>query len=95
MNGIVNRKTLFGTSEKPMPKKNYMANIRNVRKAGIYGEDVYFKMYNLKQIFDEIGAVGLNIKEYDFNENVSKDKNFVKYSFFQNQKVNLKTKDII
>ncbi|WP_166388023.1 carboxypeptidase-like regulatory domain-containing protein [Polaribacter sp. 11A2H] len=80
--GVVNRKTLFGTSEKPMPKKNYMSNIRNVRKAGIYEEDVYFKMYNLKQIFDEIGGVGLNIKEYDFNENVSKDKNFVKYSFF-------------
>ncbi|KAB1155136.1 carboxypeptidase-like regulatory domain-containing protein [Tenacibaculum aiptasiae] len=81
LNGIVNRKTLFGTSENPMPKKNYTVNIQNVRKVGIYEEGVYFKMYNLKKILDEIGGIGLNIREYKFNENISKDKNLVKYSF--------------
>ena len=90
LNGIVNRKVLFGTSEKPMPKKNYEANIQNVRKVGIYEEDIYFKMYNLKKIFDEIAGVGLNIKEYNFNENISKDKDFIKYSFFPKSGSNLK-----
>ena len=81
LNGLVSRKTLFETNEKKMPKKNYTANIKNVRKAGIE-EDIYYEMFNLKKIFEEIAGIGLNIKEYNFNENISKEKEFVKYSFF-------------
>ncbi len=84
LNGLVRRKTLFGTSEKPMPKKNYEVSVLNVRKAGIYEEDIYFKMFNFKHIFEEIASVGLSTKSYQFKENNSKDEDFIKYSFFPN-----------
>lgn len=81
LNGFVNRKMLFGTSEKPMPKKNYKVEVLNVRKGGI-NESIKFVMFNFKQIFEHIAGIGLNVQEFKFNKNRSKDKNFVKYSFF-------------
>jgi hypothetical protein len=81
LNGLVNRKMLFGTSERPMPKKNYKLEILNVRKAGIE-EDIDFVMLNFKQILEHIAGIGLNIQEYKFNKSSSQDKNFIKYSFF-------------
>lgn len=81
LNGLVNRKVLIGTSEKPMPKKNYKVEILNVRKAGIE-ENIDFVMINFKQILELIAGIGLNIQEFEFNKSKSKDKNFVKYSFF-------------
>lgn len=82
LNGYVSRKTLFGTPKKTMPKNNYKVHISNVRKAGIQEEDVYFKMYDLEKIFNEVAGAGLNIKEYNFKESVSKDTEFAKYSFY-------------
>lgn len=81
LNGLVNRKMLFGTSERPMPKKNYKLEILNVRKAGIK-EDIDFVMFNFKQILEHIAGIGLNIQEYKFSKSGSQDENLVKYSFF-------------
>jgi hypothetical protein len=86
LNGIVKRKTLFATKEKPMPNENYEVNVLNVRKAGIYEEDIYFKMYNFNQIFQEIAIVAIDKNFYNFNEKKSKNKDITKYSFFPNSK---------
>jgi hypothetical protein len=86
LNGIVKRKTLFATKEKPMPNKNYEVNVLNVRKAGIYEEDIYFKMFNFNQIFQEIAIVAIDKNFYNFNEKKSKNKDIAKYSFFPNSK---------
>ncbi|MFQ3297560.1 MAG: hypothetical protein ACI9JT_001528 [Polaribacter sp.] len=84
LNGLVKRKTLFGTSEKPMPKKNYQVNVLNVRKAGIQEEDINFVMFNFKHIFDLVASVVISSKLYDFSENKSKNLDFIKYSFYPN-----------
>lgn len=68
LNGIVKRKTLFATKEKPMHHKNYEVNVLNVRKAGIYEEDIYFKMFNFNEIFQEIAIVAIDKEFYNFNE---------------------------
>jgi hypothetical protein len=86
LNGIVKRKTLFATKEKPMPNENYEVNVLNVRKAGIYEEDIYFKMYNFNQIFQEIAIVAIDKNFCNFNEKKSKNKDITKYSFFPNSK---------
>lgn len=86
LNGIVKRKTLFATKEKPMPRKNYEVNVLNVRKAGIYEEDIYFEMFNFNQIFQEIAIGAIDKKFYNFNEKKSKNKDITKHSFFPNSK---------
>ena len=86
INGIVKRKTLFATKEKPMPKKNYEVNVLNVRKAGVYEEDIYFKMFNFKVILNELATVGVDKNLFYFNEQTSKNNDFTKYYFSPNSK---------
>lgn len=83
LKGLVKRKTLFATSKKPMPKKNYEVEILNMRKAGIYEEDIYFKMYSFKQVLEEIASIAISTKHYDFNENKSEGNDYTKYYFSQ------------
>lgn len=85
LNGLVKRQTLFATKEKPMPKKNYEVSVLNVRKAGIYEGDVYFKMFNFYEILQELASVSIDKKSYNFSENSSADKSTTKYSFYPNE----------
>lgn len=87
INGLVKRKTLLSTSVNPMPKKNYEIEILNMRKAGIYEEDIYFEMFSFKQIFKELASVGISTKLFKFNENKSKNNDYTKYSFFSKKEI--------
>jgi hypothetical protein len=81
LNGLVSRKTLFSTSKKPMPKKNYEIQILNMRKAGIKEKDVYFSMFSFKQILNFTASIGINTKLYDFKESMSENDEYTKYYF--------------
>ena len=81
LNGSVNRKALFSTSKKPMPKKNYEIEVLNMRKAGIKEKDVYFSMFSFKQILDFTASIGINTKSYNFNESKSENDEYTKHHF--------------
>jgi hypothetical protein len=94
LNGLVKRKTLFPSLKKSMPKKNYKVQILNMRKAGIKddinGLNVYFKMFNFKQILDISSSVKITDKSYNFKEIKSKNKEYTKYLFSPKADGNLK-----
>jgi|TARA_B110000240_G_scaffold155917_1_gene173189 hypothetical protein len=85
LNGLIERKTLFSNSKKPLPKKNYKIEILNMRKAGIEdnikGQNIYFQMFNFKQILDISSSIKITDKSYDFKETNSKNKEYTKYLF--------------
>ena len=67
LSGLVEKKVLFGTTKKEMPKKNYIINLENIRKIGIEFKKYDFEFFSLK-IFLNIAVSGyLNPKKYKFD----------------------------
>lgn len=76
--GYLERKTLFGTTTKPMPKKNYTVQIDNIRKAGFKNREYDFELFSFKILLDRIASIYLNPKIYNLSYKNSSDNNFLK-----------------
>jgi len=81
INGTVQRKALLGTSKNPMPKKNYVVNVENMRKARVNEKEVYFEMFSLEELFTAMTSIYVNPKSYNFDQANSTDSLFTKFSF--------------
>ena len=81
ISGIVQRKALLSTSKSPLPKKNYLVNVENMRKAGIDEREVYFEMFSLEELFTAMTSIYVNPKSYHFDQTSSEDSLFTKFSF--------------
>lgn len=66
LSGLVEKKVLFGTTKKEMPKKNYKINIENIRKVGIEFKEYDFEFYSLKTILNLSVTSYLNPTKYKF-----------------------------
>ncbi len=75
LSGLVEKKVLFGTTKKEMPKKNYKINLENIRKVGIEFKEYDFEFFSLKTFLNLAVSSYLNPKKYKFdyfdNENPS------------------------
>lgn len=76
--GFVEKKTLFSTRSKPMPKKNYSIQLENIRKVGKENRTVDFKMLSFEYFFNHIVSMYLSPKIYDLSYEEAKDSNLSK-----------------
>jgi len=81
LNGVIRRETLFSTSKKPMPKKNYTVFINNMRKAGYNEKDIEFELFNFNKILNALVSLYMSPKIYNFSEVYLKDSTLVKLNF--------------
>ena len=86
LNGMVNRKTLFSSEKKPIPKKNYEIEVLNMRKAGIKEKYINVNMFSFQQILDVVNPITLNTEQFSFSKIKSKNYEFDKYYFTSNSK---------
>lgn len=76
--GFVEKKALFSTRSKPMPKKNYTIQIENIRKAGKENRSVDFEMLSFKYFFNHIVSMYLSPKIYDLSYKITDNNNLSK-----------------
>lgn len=81
INGVVERETLFSTSKKPMPKKNYSVFINNMRKAGFDEEDIEFELFNFNKILNSLVSLYMSPEIYSFSESYVNDSTLIKLNF--------------
>lgn len=84
--GFIEKKTLFNTKTKPMPKKNYTIQINNLRKVGVESREIDFAFFSFKNFFSNINIIMFNKSDY----NISYEKSVGKNDF----KINLLPKNI-
>jgi hypothetical protein len=84
--GHLEKETLFDTSTKPMPKKNYIVQIDNIRKAGFENREYDFELFNFKTLLNRIVSIYLNPKIYNLSYEKSNISDFIK--------INVRPKDI-
>ncbi|GAB1856750.1 hypothetical protein MHTCC0001_15860 [Flavobacteriaceae bacterium MHTCC 0001] len=65
--GKLEKKTLFDTRVKPMPKKNYKVQIDNIRKVGIEDRNIDFKMFSFEQLFTHMIRLSFNKDLFDIS----------------------------
>ncbi|MDT0641961.1 carboxypeptidase-like regulatory domain-containing protein [Zunongwangia sp. F363] len=92
LNGLLERQTLFSTSKSPMPKKNYVVEIKNMRKAGIEEKgDVYFEMFSFNEFFEAMISLYMSPELYNYELTFSQDREFIKYNFTPKEDSKLKS----
>lgn len=76
--GYLERKTLFGTRKKPMPKKNYIVQIDNIRKVGKENRSIDFELFSFKYLLNNMSSVYLSPKIYNLSYKISKNEEYSK-----------------
>ncbi len=76
--GLVEKKSLFDTKSKPMPKKNYKVQINNIRKVGIENRNVDFEMFSFKTFFTYLIRLSFSPDDFNISYEVSANKSFTK-----------------
>ncbi|MBX3257033.1 MAG: carboxypeptidase regulatory-like domain-containing protein [Chitinophagaceae bacterium] len=79
--GIVERKTLFQTSNVKKPKDNYSVELFNLRKAGVIEKNVDFQLYSFTKLFDNISSFYLSPELFSFKEEAYDNNDYTKVSF--------------
>ena len=73
--GKVEKKSLFDTKSKPMPKKKYKVQIDNIRKVGLQGKDHDVKMFSFQEFFTYSIRLSFNKEEFNITYESNSDKN--------------------
>lgn len=76
--GFIEKKALFSTRSKPMPKKNYTLQLENIRKVGKENRTVDFEMLSFEYFFNHIVSMYLSPKIYDLSYEVTDDNDLFK-----------------
>ncbi|WP_225037398.1 hypothetical protein [Winogradskyella sp. SM1960] len=76
--GHLEKQTLFDTRTKPMPKKNYIVQIDNIRKAGFENREYDFELFSFKTLLNRIASTYLSPKIYNLSYEKSTINNFMK-----------------
>ena len=76
--GNIEKKALFDVSTKPMPKKNYIVDVKNMRKVGFENRSVDFEMLSFETFLTRIATIYLSPKIYNFSNNRSQDNSYTK-----------------
>jgi len=76
--GFIEKKALFSTRSKPMPKKNYTLQLENIRKVGKENRTVDFEMLSFEYFFNHIVSMYLSPKIYDLSYEVTDDNDLSK-----------------
>ena len=63
--GRLEKKSLFDTRSKPMPKKNYKVQIDNIRKVGLNDRDIDVLMFSFKQFFTNLIKLSFDKDDFD------------------------------
>lgn len=71
--GSVEKKTLFDTKTKPMPKKNYEVQIDNIRKVGVENKQVDFTLFSFNEFFTNIIRIAFNRDEFNIRYGTTLD----------------------
>lgn len=79
--GYVEKKTLFSTSSKPMPQKNYLVQIENIRKVGKENKSVDFEMLSFEYFLNHISSIYLSPEYYNLSHQTTENKDFSKILF--------------
>lgn len=77
INGVVNRKVLFSTTENPIRKKNYIVYVSDMRKAGFKEENIYFRFSNFNELLTQFVNVNISLDNVLVNKKQLKDTNLV------------------
>ncbi len=81
ISGLIRRKQLLATEEKPKPKNNVEVQITNMRRAVRKEDEIYFEMWGFDQMDKMFSSIAMSPKLYDFGKNTSLDKNLTKLTF--------------
>lgn len=92
LSGLVEKQTLFGTTKKEMPKKNYVVNLENIRKVGIEFKEYDFEFFGLKAFLNISASGYLSPKKYKFEYFDSENSNIYKIEAKPKDSVQIKTK---
>ena len=76
--GYLEKSTLFDTKTKPMPKKNYIVQIDNIRKAGYENKIYEFELFSFETFLNRIASIYLSPKTYDLSSKRTNDDNYSK-----------------
>jgi len=76
--GHLEKETLFDTRTKPMPKKNYIVQIDNIRKAGFENREYDFELLSFKTLLNRIASIYLSPKIYKLSYEKSNISDFIK-----------------
>ncbi len=76
--GHLEKETLFDTRTKPMPKKNYIVQIDNIRKAGFENREYDFELLSFKTLLNRIVSIYLSPKIYNLSYEKSNISDFIK-----------------
>lgn len=76
--GFIEKKALFSTRSKPMPKKNYTIQLENIRKVGKENRTVDFELLSFEYFFNHIVSIYLSPKIYDLSYEVTDDNDLSK-----------------
>ncbi len=76
--GVLEKKSLFRISSRPKIKKNYIVEIKNMRKVGIENKNIDFEMFSFNTLLDRISSVYLSPKKYNFSTEINENNNFSK-----------------
>lgn len=79
--GFIEKKALFSTRSKPMPKKNYSIQLENIRKVGKENRTVDFEMLSFEYFFNHIASMYLSPKIYDLSYEETDDNDLSKIIF--------------
>lgn len=76
--GYLEKNTLFDTKTKPMPKRNYIVQIDNIRKAGYENKIYEFELFSFETFLNRIASIYLSPKTYDLSSKKTNDDNYSK-----------------
>jgi hypothetical protein len=76
--GHLEKETLFDTRTKPMPKKNYIVQIDNIRKVGFENREYDFELLSFKTLLNRIVSIYLSPKIYNLSYEKSNISDFIK-----------------
>ena len=76
--GYLEKNTLFDTKTKPMPKRNYIVQIDNIRKAGYENKIYEFELFSFEAFLNRIASIYLSPKTYDLSSKRTNDDNYSK-----------------
>lgn len=76
--GYLEKKALFDTTTKPLPKKNYSVQIDNIRKAGYENKIYEFELFSFETFLNRIASIYLSPKIYDLSSKRTNDDNYSK-----------------
>lgn len=76
--GVLEKKTLFNTKSKPMPKNNYGIQVENMRKVGMENKSVDFEMLSFESFLNSISSTYMNPSLFDLKYEKTDDAKFTK-----------------